>query len=107
MKYAYLEVQGYQIRAEEGEKILVPRLHAQEGEELTLDRVLYVRDEDQVFVGTPFVEGATVKAKVLGEQKLPKIIVFKYKRRKKYRRKKGHRQRMTELLIEEIQTPGA
>ncbi len=107
MKYAYLEVQGYQIRVQEGDTVLVPRLQAQEGEELTLDRVLYVRDEDRILVGTPFIEGVQIKAKVLGERKLPKIIVFKYKRRKKYRRKKGHRQRMTELLIEEITTPQA
>ncbi len=102
MRFAYFEFKGIQTVAKEGDRLLVPRLNLKEGETFEINTILYIRNDGEVFIGQPFVEGAKIKAKVIGEKLLPKTVVFKYKRRKKYRRKKGHRQRMTEILIEKI-----
>lgn len=102
MRYAYFEIKGVQTVAKEGERILVPKLNLKEGEVFEIDKVLFISNNGEVLIGQPYVDGAKVRAKVVGEKKLPKIVVFKYKRRKNYRRKKGHRQRMTEILIEKI-----
>lgn len=102
MKFAYFEVKGIQTGAKEGERVLVPRLDLNEGVSFEINKILYIRNNGDVLIGQPYVEGARIKAKVIGEKILPKIVVFKYKHRKKYRRKKGHRQRMTEILIEKI-----
>ncbi len=102
MKYAYVEIQGFQFLAQEGQTLEVPKLNAREGEEILLKSVLYVRDGDRMKVGTPYVPDAYVKARVLETFKQPKVIVFKYKRRKNYRRKKGHRQEATRIQVLEI-----
>lgn len=101
MKYAIVESGGKQYRAVPGGFIEVDRLEAETGGSVQLD-VLLVAEEDGVSVGTPFVAGKKVKASVLGEVQGPKVIVFKYKPKKRYRRKTGHRQRYTRLQIESL-----
>ena len=100
--YAVVETGGKQYKVSEGMIVEVEKLPFKTGEEIELDKVLMVVDGDNVKVGRPFVEGARVKALVQGQIKGPKIIVFKYKPKKRYRRKKGHRQRYTRLLIKQI-----
>ncbi len=99
--YAIVETGGKQYRVSEGETLRVDRVDAEEGAELTLDKVLMVGGE-QVAVGTPYVQGAAVKARVVRHGRDRKVIVFKMKRRKNYRRKRGHRQAFTELRILEV-----
>jgi len=106
MNYAIIEIGGSQQTVSPGQTIRVNRLPADAAGEngaLAIDRVLMVRSEDAVKVGSPFVEGASVKATVLGETKGKKVLVFKKKRRKQYRRTRGHRQQFTSLRIDEIQ----
>jgi len=91
-----------QYRVAPQERVRVPRLQAEEGQVLELKEVLLVGREDDALVGTPTVPSASVRARVLGHGKGKKVVVFKMKRRKKYRRKRGHRQPYTELLVEDI-----
>lgn len=100
--YAVIETGGKQYRVAPGDVIRVEKLDAEAGDEVTLDRVLLVSDENGLKVGKPLVEGANVRATVTQVGKGRKIIVFKYKRKKNYRRKYGHRQPFTELKIESI-----
>jgi len=102
MKYAIIEDGGKQYKAVEGATIEVDRFPAEVGEQVDLERVLLVADGDQVRVGTPFVAGAKVQATVVSQFKGPKIIVFKYKPKERYRVKKGHRQLYTRLKIDSI-----
>ena len=103
--YAVFETGGKQFRAEPGIRVRIPALAAEEGSTVTFDRVLLTGgvDEDPT-VGTPTVEGAAVRAEVLAHGKGEKIIIFKRKRRKGYRKKQGHRQKFTEVRIDEIVT---
>jgi large subunit ribosomal protein L21 len=100
--YAIIDAMGKQLKVRENEKVLIPKQEANEGDEIVISRVLLVSDGETVKVGTPTVEGARVIAEVVGHKKLPKVTVFKFKRRKNYRRKKGHRQPVTEVLIKNI-----
>jgi large subunit ribosomal protein L21 len=100
--FAIVESGGKQYRVSEGEVIDVERLTAAEGDTVTLDRVLMVADGEQVRIGKPLVEGARVQAKVLAHDRGPKIVVFKYKPKIRYRVKSGHRQAFTRLQIEHI-----
>jgi large subunit ribosomal protein L21 len=102
MKYAIVEDGGKQYKAVEGGSIEVDYFEAEAGEQVNLERVLMVVDDDQVSVGTPLVEGAKVQATVVSQVKGPKIIVFRYKPKKRYRVKTGHRQKYTRLQIDEI-----
>ncbi len=102
MKYAIIEDGGKQYKAVEGSFIEVDRFSAGEGEEVDLERVLLVADGEDVWVGTPFVEGANVQATVVDHVKGPKIVVFKYKPKIRYRVKQGHRQQYTRLRIDSI-----
>jgi large subunit ribosomal protein L21 len=104
MKYAIVENGGKQYKAVEGGTIEVDRMPMDVGKKVDLKDVLLVVDGKEVTVGTPKVSGAKVKATVLDQFKAPKIIVFKYKSRQRYRVKQGHRQQYTRLLIEEIIT---
>jgi len=106
MRYAIIQSGGKQYKAVVGETIEVDLLQTDVGKKLALDEVLLVADGDQVVVGSPTVAGAKVAAKVLGMIKAPKVIVFKYHPRKRYRLKKGHRQRYTRLLIESVDAKG-
>lgn len=100
--YAIIETGGKQYRVAEGETVDVELLGVEPGQVVELDRVLLVSTDDGVYVGRPTVDGATVRARVVDMVKGPKIVVFKYKPKKRYRRKTGHRQKYTRLLIEEI-----
>lgn len=100
--YAIIETGGRQFRAEPGETVRVPKLASEVGEEVTFDRVLLARTDDDVKVGDPTVEGAAVAGEVVDQVKGEKVIVFKWKRRKNYRRKQGHRQKYTDVRIDEI-----
>ena len=101
--YAVFQTGGKQFRAEPGNRLRVPSLDVEPGESVTFDRVLLTGDgEDSVQVGTPVVEGASVKAEVIRHGRGDKIIVFKRKRRKGYRKKQGHRQNFTEIRIDRV-----
>ncbi len=100
--YAVFRTGGKQFRAEPGGRIRIPSMDAEPGESVTFDEVLLASDGDDVSVGAPTVEGARITAEVLRHGKDRKVIVFKRKRRKNYRRKQGHRQQFTEIEIDEI-----
>jgi large subunit ribosomal protein L21 len=100
--YALVELNGKQYKVAPGEIIEVDLLPYREGSQLELDKVLLMRQGDEVMVGKPWVEGAKVMAKVLGNKMSKKLIVFKYKPKVRYRRKTGHRQQYTQLAIEQI-----
>lgn len=100
--YAIVEIAGHQFKIKKDQKIFVNRMENEEGSELEFDQVLLLADEDNFKVGTPVVEGAKVKAKILEHVKADKIKVFKKKRRKGYQKMNGHRQPMTQIQIEEI-----
>jgi len=102
MKYAIVEDGGKQYKAVEGSTIDVDRYQAEPGEQIDLDHVLLVVDGDQVLIGAPFVEGATIAATVESQVKAPKLVVFKYKPKQRYRVKTGHRQKYTRLVINSI-----
>ena len=100
--YAVLKSGARQYRAKVGETILVDRLSAEVGQQLEMDKVLLIADGERVEVGQPTVEGAKVLATVVAQEKGPKIRIFKYHPRKRYRRRAGHRQRYTRLRVDEI-----
>jgi len=100
--YAVFRTGGKQFRAEPGKKIRIPSLDVEPGESITFDDVLLASDGTEVQVGAPTVDGAKVKAEILRHGRDRKIIVFKRKRRKNYRRKQGHRQGFTEVRVEEM-----
>ena len=101
--YAVFQTGGKQFRAEAGTRLRVPSLDVEPGDSVTFDRILLAGDgEDSVQVGTPVVEGASVKAEVIRHGRGDKIIVFKRKRRKGYRKKQGHRQNFTEIRIDKV-----
>lgn len=100
--YAIIETGGKQYKVQEGDTVFVEKLDVTEGEVVTLDNVLAVSKEGNLVVGSPTVAGAKVEAKVEKQGKAKKIIVFKYKPKKDYRRKQGHRQPFTKLVIEKI-----
>jgi large subunit ribosomal protein L21 len=104
MKYAIVESGGKQYRAIEGATIEVDRLPVEAGEQVPLESVLLVVNDDQVSVGMPLVQGARVNATVVEQFKGPKIVVFKYRPKKHYRVKTGHRQLYTRLIINSIET---
>ena len=100
--YAVIETGGKQYKVSEGDVIFVEKLGVEEGEAVTFDKVLVVADGENVTVGAPLVSGATVTAKVEKQGKAKKIYVFKMKRKKNERKKKGHRQPFTKVTIESI-----
>jgi large subunit ribosomal protein L21 len=100
--YAVVEIGGHQYKVGEGDTIFVNRLN-DSGDSVTIDRVLLLRDEKgNVTIGKPLVEGSSVEADVKDHLKDDKVIVFKKKRRKGYRVKRGHRQQLTQLQIKSI-----
>lgn len=106
---AIVEIAGCQYKVKEKDKIKVPKLKGKEGDKITFPVLMLIGDKNTVGsadkVGTPYVEGAQVETEIIGFGKSPKIIVYKYKSKKRYRRKKGHRQHYTTLLINNITTP--
>jgi large subunit ribosomal protein L21 len=102
MKYAVVENGSKQIIVKEGEKVLIDQLELEKGSKFTWDNVLVLRDGDKLDIGTPYVEKVKVTGTVGEEVKGNKVINFKKKRRKGYIRKVGHRQKYTEVFVEEI-----
>ncbi|MGM0874419.1 MAG: 50S ribosomal protein L21 [Bacillota bacterium] len=99
--YAIIETGGKQIKVEEGQVIYVEKLGTEQGETVTFDKVLFVGG-DNVKVGSPTVDGATVTGKIEKHGRQKKITVFKYKAKKNYRKKQGHRQPYTKVVIDKI-----
>lgn len=100
--YAVIDVGGRQLKVAPDETVRVPRMRAEVGSTVTFDRVYALRTDGDFKVGSPSVEGARVVATVVGHGKAEKVLIFKYKRRKFYRRKRGHRQPFTEVKISQI-----
>jgi large subunit ribosomal protein L21 len=101
--YAIVETGGKQQKAVPGETLKVERLDAEVGESVKLDRVMLVSREGQVSLGRPYIEGASVTATVTAQDRGSKVLVFKKKKRKGYRRTKGHRQSYTSIRVDAIQ----
>ncbi|MEP6468426.1 MAG: 50S ribosomal protein L21 [Chloroflexota bacterium] len=104
--YAVVSSGGKQYRVEPGSTLLMERLASQPGGSILFDRVLLIGDGDEVTVGTPVVAGASVSGTVLGEELGPKLVIFKFKQKVKYRRRTGHRQHLLRVRIDEINAEG-
>ncbi len=102
MIFAVIKTNGYQFLVSSGEKIIVPARLSEVGKVVEFEKVLMIKDDGNIKFGRPFVKGAKVKGIVRRQGKLPKITVFKFKRRLKYRRKRGHRQDYSEIEITDI-----
>mgnify|MGYP003648554386 FL=1 len=105
--YAIVEMAGQQFKVAKDQKVYVHRLQAEEGKKVTFDNVLLLADGSNVTIGAPAIDGAAVEAKVVKHLRGDKVIVFHKKRRKGYRKKNGHRQSLTEIVIESIISKGA
>ena len=105
--YAIVEIAGHQFKVSKDLKVYVNRLASEEGSKVTFDKVLLLDDNGTITLGAPAIEGASVEAKVLQHLKGEKVIVFKKKRRKGYKKKNGHRQALTQIVIEGISVTGA
>ncbi|GHA45006.1 50S ribosomal protein L21 [Salinimicrobium marinum] len=104
--YAIVEIAGQQFKVAKDQKVFVNRLQGEEGDSVSFDKILLTGDGDNVTLGAPAIEGASVGAKITRHLKGDKVIVFKKKRRKGYRVKNGHRQSLTEIVIESISAKG-
>ena len=102
--YAIVEIAGHQFKVSKDLKVYVNRLAAEEGSKITFDKVLLLDDNGSITLGAPAIEGASVEAKVLQHLKGDKVIIFKKKRRKGYKKRNGHRQYLTQIVIEGIST---
>lgn len=105
--YAIVEMAGQQFKVAKDQKVYVHRLDSEEGKKVTFGKVLLLEDKGNVTIGAPVIEGAAVEAKVVKHLKGDKVLVFKKKRRKGFRKKNGHRQYLTEIVIETIIPTGA
>ncbi|MFA6892774.1 MAG: 50S ribosomal protein L21 [Synergistaceae bacterium] len=93
--YAIIETGGKQYRVSAGDKLRLEKIHAEEGEQVSFDKVILLGKDDGPLIGTPYIDGAVVTAKILEHVKDDKVIVFKYRRKKNYRKFRGHRQQYT------------
>ncbi len=100
--YAIIETGGKQYRVQEGDSLFIEKLDVNAGDTVEFNKVLAVSKDGSLSFGSPVVEGATVKASVVENGKGPKVVIFKYKRKKDYRKKQGHRQPYTKVKIESI-----
>jgi large subunit ribosomal protein L21 len=100
--YAIIETGGKQYKVQEGDIVLVEKLAIEDGEKVNFDKVLLMSDDSDLRPGKPYVEGAVVEGTVLGQGKAKKIIVYKYKAKKNIRKKQGHRQPYTKVMIDKI-----
>ncbi|WDV44678.1 50S ribosomal protein L21 [Clostridiaceae bacterium M8S5] len=100
--YAVIETGGKQYRVQEGDTVFVEKLNVNEGDSIKFEKVLLLSDEGKLTVGKPYVDGSTVEGKVVENGKAKKVIIFKYKPKKDYRKKQGHRQPYTKVVIEKI-----
>jgi large subunit ribosomal protein L21 len=103
--FAVFESGGLQFRAEEGTEVKIPHLTANPGDTVSIDKVLLINDGKDSLIGTPYLESASVEAEVINEGLAQKIDVYKFKRRTKYRKLRGHRQKFTEIKIKKITPP--
>lgn len=106
MTYAIIATGGKQMRVEPGRFYDIELLHNEEGEDLTLDQVLLINHEGEIHVGQPLVAGATIEATILRHYRGKKVIVYKMRPKKKTRKKRGHRQEITRLLVNSISLNG-
>ncbi len=100
--YAVIKTGGKQYRVAAGDKLKVEKLVGDVGSEITIDKVLLVSDGENTTIGAPLVKGASVQAKVVAHGRADKVLIFKMRRRKHYRKTQGHRQSFTEIQIEKI-----
>ncbi len=100
--YAMVEIKGKQYKAEKGVILKVDKIDGEKGDSVDFDSVLLLNNDKSVKVGTPYVEGVTVKTTIEDHKKDKKIVIFKFKRRKGYRRKQGHRETYSYLKVNEI-----
>ena len=105
--YAIVEIAGQQVKVAKDQKVFVNRLPVEEGKKVSFDNVLLIGDGDKITIGAPAIDGAQIGAKVVKHLKGDKVIVFKKKRRKGFRKKNGHRQYLSEIIIESIVASGA
>jgi large subunit ribosomal protein L21 len=103
--YAVIESGGTQFTVEEGSRLRIPRIDGSIGDKITLDKVLLISHGEEPIIGAPYVDNATVDAELIAQDKADKVTVYKFKRRTKYRRTKGHKQPFTELRILKINAP--
>jgi len=99
---AIIETAGVQVPVEVDGKCKIPRMAAEVGEIVDFDKVLFLSGKDKPEIGNPYIKGALVKAEIVAHDRFDKVTVFKFKRRTKYRRTRGHRQDYTEILVKEI-----
>jgi large subunit ribosomal protein L21 len=102
--FAVIKTGGKQYKVSPGDKVKIEKLKHEEGEDVIFSDVLLVENENDLIIGTPLIKGAEVKAKVLKQDRSEKVIVFKYKPKKRYKVKKGHRQPFTEVEIIDIKS---
>ncbi len=102
--YAVIQTGGKQYRVTEGDTLRIEKTDGNPGEEVLLDKVLLLEKGDETLVGSPFLKDVSVRAEILTQRRAKKIVIFKFKRRKGYRRKQGHRQNYTGLRIKSIET---
>lgn len=100
--YAIVDIAGQQFKVEKDQKVFVHRLENEEGSQVSFEKVLLVEDGSDVKIGTPNVTGATVSATIISHMRGDKVLIFKKKRRKGYQKMSGHRQDLTQILIENI-----
>ena len=105
--YAVIEACGKQYKVTKGDVVFFEKLEAEEGKKVTFDKVVLLSDEGKIEVGAPYVKGIKVEGKVVSHGKGKKIVVFKYKAKKNYKRKQGHRQPYTKVEITAIKLPTA
>jgi large subunit ribosomal protein L21 len=106
MSYAIIETGGKQIRVEPGRYYDIELLHVDEQSSYTIDKVLLIHHEDDISIGQPFIEGATVEGTVMQHRRGKKVIVYKMRPKKKTRKKRGHRQEITRFMIDSINYNG-
>lgn len=100
--YVIVDIQGQQFKVQQDQKLFVHRINAEEGSEVEFEKVMLIDNEGDVKIGTPVIDGAKVVVEVLAHVKGDKVLVFKKKRRKGYRKLNGHRQQFSQVLVKEI-----
>ncbi|MCG6893334.1 MAG: 50S ribosomal protein L21 [Desulfobacteraceae bacterium] len=101
--YAVVKTGGKQYRVQQGDTVMIEKISGDVGSEVSFEEVLMVSDGEEVRIGTPNLDDVTVSGRIVAQDRAKKIIVFKYKRRKRYRRKQGHRQAFTAVQIDTIE----
>ena len=99
---AVIETGGFQYSVQENEKLKIPKVDAEIGDKIKFDKILAIMNGKKSEFGKPYLKGTSVEGEIISQSRYPKVIVFKFKRRKDYKRKKGHRQHYTEVLIKKI-----